>query len=224
MAIPRLLNLKSNLKPSGQLTGAAIARDAQRYAGGKYGYTYGGTGARPGDWDCSSFVSYVLGHDLGFALPGGTWQQVTSNGTVHGPVVVSYADWNGATTVGTAQAGDLCCWVGEGPNGHVGIAISADEMVSALNPDVGTVQSGIVGNGPAGAPLIYRRVAGVRAGGASILNGMQQSAGSGGGGGPSVVALVVALAAPLIVVGVAAVGTTVLAAAGAWALRKAMAS
>jgi cell wall-associated NlpC family hydrolase len=211
--------------PKQSVTGQAIARAALRYAGGRYGYVYGGTGARPGDWDCSSFVSYVLGHDLGLALPGGSWRQVTGNGTEHGPVVVSYADWSGATTVGTPQAGDLCCWVGLGTSGHVGIAISADEMVSALNPDVGTVRSGIVGNGPAGAPLIYRQVAGVRAGGGgpAFLNSVQQQP-AGSGGSPRVAALLIAVAAPFIVVGAAALGATVLAAAGAWALRKAMTS
>jgi cell wall-associated NlpC family hydrolase len=198
------------------LTGAAIASDAERWTG--QGYTYGGTGARPGDWDCSSFVSYVLGHDLSLALPGGTWRQVTGNGTQHGPVVTDYASWTGATTVGTAQAGDLCCFVGTGTDGHIGIAVSGSEMVSALNSTQGTVRTPIVGYGPAGAPLIYRRVLGVKAGGTTP----GPSAGS--GGQAPVAGLVIALLAPLIVIGAAALGASLLAVGGAWVLRQAVSS
>jgi len=142
-----------------RLTGAAIARDAQRYEG--QGYVYGGNASSPGDWDCSSFVSYVLGHDLRLSLPGGQWGAPGFPPNDHGPVVTSYADWTGADTVGTPQAGDLCCFVGLGPNGHIGIAVSSGEMVSALNPSKGTVKTPIAGYGPAGAPLIYRRVNGL---------------------------------------------------------------
>lgn len=139
------------------LTGPVIAADAQRYKGA--GYTYGGNGSAPGDWDCSSFVSYVLGHDLGMVLPGGG--KYGSPGyppSSHGPVVTDYANWGGASPVNVPAAGDLCCWVGAGTAGHIGIAISGTQMISALNPSDGTTVTGIVGTGPSGSPLVYRRV------------------------------------------------------------------
>lgn len=141
------------------ITGTAIAADARRYTG--KGYTYGGDcSGGPGDWDCSSFVSYVLGHDLRLPLPGGRYGEPGFPPNAHGPVVTSYARWTGAVTVHAPQAGDLCCFVGEGPNGHIGIAVSGTHMVSALNTQTGTVLTPIQGFGPPGAPLIYRRVSG----------------------------------------------------------------
>jgi hypothetical protein len=205
--------------PLRKVTGQAIATDAERYIGD--GYVYGGDASKPGDWDCSSFVSYVLGHDLGLALPGGRYGGPGMPPNAHGPVVTSYASWPGASAVGVPSAGDLCCWVGSGTSGHIGIAISSSEMVSALNPDVGVQRTPIVGTGPAGSPLVYRRVSGVPAGGAAFLNAVGQS-----GGLPSpaagAAALILAVLAPFIVIGAMAVGASVLAAAAAWALRKAV--
>ena len=183
-------------------TGAAIAAAAQRYAG--RGYVYGGTGARPGDWDCSSFASYVLGHDLGMGLPGGTWAQVTRNGTLHGPVVVTYATWGGAATIAEASAGpgDLVLFVGVGTGGHMGIVLGPNKMVSALDTAQGTLVSPIAGYGPPGAPIVYRRVRGAATGPIPQLTG---AGGTGWGGtllaaaaglavGAGAVALVLALA------------------------------
>lgn len=141
-------------------TGTDIAQDALRYQGA--GYTYGGTASKPGDWDCSSFVSYVLGHDFGLTLPGGG--RYGSSGYPpgsHGPVVSTYATWNGATTLPSGQApaaGDLCVWNGLGPLGHIGIATGPASMVSALDAEAGTVASPIQGYGPAGVKVIYRRL------------------------------------------------------------------
>ena len=113
------------------ITGAQIAADAQQYAG--KGYVYGGNASSPGRWDCSSFVSFVLGHDLGLPLPGGgTWGSPGYPPNAHGPVVTDYASWAGAGTVGTPQAGDLCCWVGAGTAGHIGIAISPTQMITGM--------------------------------------------------------------------------------------------
>ena len=153
--------------------GRTIVGDAMRYRGATY--VYGGTGARVGDWDCSSYVSYVLGHDLGLALPGGSWRAVTAGGTVHGPVVMSYVQWGGAVTVGSPEPGALVCWQGYGTNAHIGISIGGGRMISAYDTASGTIVTPIAGNGPQGAgPPIFRRVLGVP-GGSTV------PAGSGGG-------------------------------------------
>lgn len=127
--------------------GEAPNPNAVPYAWGK---------GNPRGWDCSGFVNYVLGHDLGYTLPGGV---KNFSGSWHGPVVAQYATWKGAGTVkGPPEAGDLCVWVGIGASGHIGIALGADRMISALDPQQATTVSPIQGYGPAGAPLIYRRV------------------------------------------------------------------
>ena len=79
-----------------------------------------GDASSPGNWDCSSFVSYVLGHDLGLALPGnGRFGEPGYPPNSHGPVVVDYANWQGARTVpAPPQPGDLCCFVGLGASGQ----------------------------------------------------------------------------------------------------------
>lgn len=198
--------------------GSDIAADALRYVG--QGYTYGGRGDHPGDWDCSSFVSYVLGRDLGLSLPGGgTYGDPGYPPNVHGPVVMSYATWAGAVTLpdGLApSAGDLCVFAGLGPLGHIGIALDGTHMVSALNHTDGVQRTGIVGNGPAGARLLYRRITGLRAGtvpAGSQVPGSLSSATAGG---------LLLLAAPLLAGGVVTVlltvGALVIAGAGAGAV------
>jgi cell wall-associated NlpC family hydrolase len=121
-------------------TGSAIANDALQYAG--HAYKYGGApgtdGAAP--WDCSSFVNWVLGHDLGMALPGdGT---PGYSGASHGPTTLSYLAWGQAETVGhtasVAQPGDLCVW-----QTHMGICTGPDQMISAQDPALGTGVSNI---------------------------------------------------------------------------------
>ena len=110
----------------GSATGQAIAADARSYVG--HAYLYGGapgtTGRGP--WDCSSFVNWVLGHDLHLAIPG----FATYDGSVHGPNTLTYLAWPGATTVGhdgsAALPGDLCVW-----QTHMGIALGGGQMVSA---------------------------------------------------------------------------------------------
>lgn len=151
-------------RPGPVVTGAQIAADAAKYIG--LGYVYGGDASRPGVWDCSSFVSYVLGHDFGLALPGGRWGEPGYPPTAHGPVVVDYANWTLAVTVTEAQAapGDLVCFVGLGASGHIGIVTGRNQMISALNPDMGTLRSPIVGYGPYGAPIVYRRILKIPAG------------------------------------------------------------
>lgn len=154
------------------VTGAQIAADAARYIG--LGYVFGGDASAPGNWDCSSFVSYVLGHDLGLALPGGRWGEPGFPPTSHGPVVTSYAGWALAVTISAAAAapGDLICFVGTGASGHVGIVTGPNQMISALNPTIGTARTPIAGYGPYGAPLVYRRLLGIPAGQAPGMPGV----------------------------------------------------
>jgi hypothetical protein len=150
-----------------------VVDEALKYRG-KVPYVYGG--ASPRGWDCSGFVNYVLGHDLGLTLPGGIRH---FTGASHGPVVVQYATWSGAVTVkGPPQAGDLCVFVGLGPLGHIGIAIDSTRMISALDPQYGTAVTPIVGYGPPGAPLIYRRIKGVGSDGSVPAAAQGQAAGN----------------------------------------------
>lgn len=121
-------------------TGSSIANDALRYQG--HPYIYGGAPGPNGTsgWDCSSFCSWVLGHDLGMTLPGNSSPGYA--GTSHGPNTVSYLGWSGAETVGhsgsASQAGDLCVW-----QTHMGIAIGNGQMISAQTEATGTQVSGI---------------------------------------------------------------------------------
>lgn len=198
-------------------SGAAIASAALKYAGS--GYAYGGRADHPGDWDCSSFVSYVLGHDLGMTLPGG--KRFGDPGVppnAHGPVVLDYASWAGATTLpagSSPAAGDLCVWPGAGPVGHIGIAVDSAHMVSALDHTDGTLHSPIAGFGPAGARLVYRRVngAGQAAGGAGPSGPLGGLAGLPGAG--IVAGLLVGGGIPLLMIGAILAGTAVLGLAGA---------
>src|SRR5579871_184646 len=49
--------------------GQQIATDALAYNGA--GYVWGGAPANGiGQWDCSSFANWVIGHDVGLAIPG----------------------------------------------------------------------------------------------------------------------------------------------------------
>jgi cell wall-associated NlpC family hydrolase len=136
-------------------SGSAIAADALQYVG--HPYVYGGPSNPNNGWDCSSFVSYVLGHDLSYALPGGTWSQVTSNGAAHGPIAAQYLLWSGASVIprNQVQAGDLLCW-----QTHVGFAANNTQMISAYDPADGTVVTPINGAGPTAEVLVCKRVNG----------------------------------------------------------------
>lgn len=116
----------------------AIAAAAQRYIG--QGYVWGGSAAQPGDWDCSSFVSYVLGHDLGLPLPGGHWGDPGFPPNAHGPVTGSYLLYGTPIDRTALAAGDLVVW-----SSHMGIAISNTEIISARDPQEGVGVSSIDG-------------------------------------------------------------------------------
>lgn len=141
----------SSTASGGSADGTSIIADAQKYSGHKY--VYGGPSNPTSGWDCSSFVSYVLGHDLGLPIPGGSWASVTGNGADHGPTADEYLTWSGATTVAasTVQPGDLLCW-----DTHVGFAVSATEMFSAYDTASGTVQTSWTGPSGEGSPVVRR--------------------------------------------------------------------
>lgn len=112
-----------------------------------------------GVWDCSGFVNHVLGQRLGFVLPGGIRRY--KGPPPHGPVVWDYWTWQGATTItGPPRPGDLCIWPGEGPNGHIGFAVSGTHMISALDPQYGTLVTPIANNGPPGVTVRFRSIHG----------------------------------------------------------------
>lgn len=129
----------------GTVTSSAIASDAQKYVG--QGYQYGGPSS-PGKWDCSSFVSYVLGHDLGIALPGGSWSSVTANGTQHGPDSTAYMSFGTAVNLANAQPGDIVA-----TPVHMGIVIGNGQMVSAENEQLGTGIGSYTSGFPGGTPV-----------------------------------------------------------------------
>lgn len=133
-------------------TGSAISDDALKYKG--QGYVWGGNASSPGDWDCSSFVSYVLGHDLGHALPGGKWGDPGFPPNSHGPTTVQYMLFGTGINLSQVQAGDLVV-----STEHIGIAISPTQMISAQDPQLGTNIGNFPGGFPSGPP-IYRRVTG----------------------------------------------------------------
>lgn len=135
------------------INGSAIANDALRYNGA--GYQFGGSPANGiGKWDCSSFVSWVMGHDLKMSIP--LYPNGTYTGTAHGATAAMYLTWVGATSIPRNQtaAGDLCCWLT-----HIGIATAENQMISAYDTNLGTLVTGITGAGPTGEgkdPIIRR--------------------------------------------------------------------
>lgn len=152
---PPTIGVASTGSGSATVTGASdssIASDALKYQG--HAYSYGGYYHDPAGWDCSSFVNWVLGHDLGLTLPGGLKGY---DGTSHGPATGSYLlAWGRYRVSGgasAARAGDLCVW----PT-HMGIALGGGQMISALDPSLGTKVTTIPGGAPPGEPLTVIQV------------------------------------------------------------------
>lgn len=130
--------------------GARIAAAALKYKGA--GYRWGGIGDVPGDWDCSSYVSKVLGQDLGLKLPGGgKFGDPGYPPHAHGPGSTQYMLYGQGVNLSQVMPGDLVVSVE-----HIGIVIGPGQMISAMDPtrgtDVGTFPAGF----PAGPP-VYRR-------------------------------------------------------------------
>src|SRR5882724_4830852 len=128
-----------------------IATVALKYIG--FPYIFGSCFKQRG-WDCSSAVNYWVSQ-AGYRIPGGG----KYDGSSHGPPSAAYLTWGKHVPNDQAQAGDIVVWPGAGPLGHVGVAISNTEMVSALNPTMGTAKSPISGT-KAGVHLT-RRASGV---------------------------------------------------------------
>jgi cell wall-associated NlpC family hydrolase len=146
-------SVNSPSSSSGAVSGStsSIADDAQKYIGA--GYVYGGNASKVGDWDCSSFVSYVLGHDLGLPLPGGKWGGPGMPPNAHGPTTTTYQFYGTAINQSQVQAGDLVIW-----STHMGIAISPTEIVSAQDEKLGVGTSGIAATTASlGEPIVYFR-------------------------------------------------------------------
>jgi hypothetical protein len=149
----------------GGSTGQAIAQDALKYKG--HAYLYGGAPGTSGKnpWDCSSFVNWVVGHDMGLGIP----TMSHYDGSTHGPATGSWLTWSGCKTIPrkSVAAGDIMVW-----QTHMGIAISNTQMISARDPAEGTGIDTITGDIP-GELLVPRR-----------LNVIAQAAsGKGGGSG-----------------------------------------
>jgi cell wall-associated NlpC family hydrolase len=128
-------------------SGNQILSDAMRYNGHKY--VFGGPSNPTSGWDCSSFASYVLGHDLNMTLPGNKdWAVATNNGSSHGPVADEFANTPGFTKVSdspkNANPGDLLVWTG-----HVGFSTGNGGMFSAYDTAKGTLSTS------ASAPYSY---------------------------------------------------------------------
>lgn len=138
-------------------TDSAIANDGLTYVGVLH-YIFGGpNAAHPGTVDCSSFVNLVAGRDLGLSIP------MYKNGSypfkTHGPNTLIWLAWPGCKTIkrSEARAGDLAIW-----QTHMGIITdNGKNMVSALNPKLGVMQTPITGPGGAAPPgeiLVVRRI------------------------------------------------------------------
>jgi hypothetical protein len=198
------------------VSGPEIAARGLFYVGSPYHYG-GAMGTVPNvdqGGDCSGLFNGVTMRDLGLAGPGVA--PGTFTGAQHGPPVIAWATFKGMVTLpqGTPpSAGDACIWPGLGPLGHIGIAVSSTEMVSALDTQAGVVKTPIAGNGPAGVSVVYRRFAGeVLAGGTAAQAAAGSAAGGNAGAG---ILLLGAAVVPLVFAGVVLVAGLIVGLLGA---------
>jgi len=135
---------------SGGASGDAIAAAALNYIGA--GYVFGGRADKVGNWDCSSFVSYVLGHDLGMPLPGGKWGDPGFPPHAHGPATGNYMMFGKPVTPSQVKKGDLIV-----NSEHMGIVVTTGTYMSAKTPSAGTGLGLYTKSFPGGSP-VFRRV------------------------------------------------------------------
>lgn len=113
-------------------------------------YVWGGSDEEVG-WDCSGMVNREA-NGVGLPIPGYPVGS-TLPPTAHGAPTTVWRIWPGAVTVTDPEPGDLCCWVT-----HMGVYVGNGEMVSALNPAMGTQKTTVQGGSPGPEPFAYRRI------------------------------------------------------------------
>lgn len=107
-------------------------------------YVWGGVpGPRAqGGWDCSSATNWWVAVAAGQAIPG--YPPGAYDGQVHGPTTITWGAWIGIGVAELArsqvQAGDIMLW-----QTHMGVAVDNTDMVSALQPSLGTERTPIDG-------------------------------------------------------------------------------
>ena len=131
--------------------GDRIAAQSLKYIGA--GYVFGGPADRVGNWDCSSFVSFILGHDLGLPLPGGKWGDPGFPPHAHGPATGNYMMFGKPVAASQVRKGDLIVSAE-----HMGIVVAPGTYMSAKTPALGTGLGLYTKGFPGGAP-VFRRVA-----------------------------------------------------------------
>ena len=135
---------------SGGASGDKIAATALGYVGA--GYVFGGRADKVGDWDCSSYVSWVLGHDLGMPLPGGRWGDPGFPPHAHGPATGNYMMFGQPVSASQVKKGDLVISAE-----HMGIVVADGTYMSAKTPSAGTGLGLYTHSFPGGSP-VFRRV------------------------------------------------------------------
>lgn len=145
LSAPLTVDVGTNATPGSIGSSNALANTALQYKG--HCYLYGGAPGKDAQncWDCSSFVNYVASVKCGLAIPG--YSAGAYDGSSHGPPTGMWGLWPGLSHISRSQvqAGDIIVWAG-----HMGIALSNNTMISALNTRDRTTVSAIegYGNGP----------------------------------------------------------------------------
>lgn len=131
-------------------SGDKIAADALKYIGA--GYVFGGNASKVGQWDCSSFVSFILGHENDLPLPGGRWGDHGMPPYEHGPTTNDYLLFGKPVAANEVKKGDLVV-----NSHHMGIVVTTGSYMSAQTPSAGT-GLGLYTDGFPGGSFVFRRV------------------------------------------------------------------